>query len=270
MAGNERSGNYKVGRPHLINASGNETPLALRGISRSTAENVVIPQYNAEASYNEYSNHKASGHLNELHQALDMLHESSGGSRSALVLKSRVGELADARNKHGFTLHEDITNGVKEIADRLSTMDVASLPDHAKEHHTAALEAANNFLRTAEPAHLSEFKEFGSDPNKVSVMVEPEYRANIFDYRHASSEEAPVKKTEPLSTVATIMPSGEVKESTRRRQSWIDMMKATPDGKYALRAQGKMPDYEASRTPEQKAAKAAARKARNAAKKAGQ
>jgi hypothetical protein len=275
MAGNERSGRFTTNRPELIGNEGNQTPLEFRGVDKSKAQG-MIDDLNAEATYNDWSNHKASGHLNELHQSLEYLHQNSE-SRSALVLKSRVGELADARNKLGFTLHEDIMNGVKDIAERLSTMDVESLPEHAKPHHATALEAANNFIRTAEPAYSTEStsnyytrQKQHKDATKTSIMLEPEYRANIYDYPHSRAEEAPVKKTEPLSTTATMTASGNVVEGVRKRQSWLDMMKATTHGRYALRAQGKMPNYEASRTPEQIAAKAAARKARNAAKKAGQ
>jgi hypothetical protein len=265
-------GNYVVGRPYLKGGVGNETPKALRGVSKADAPG-ILNDLNAEASYNDWSNHKASGHLNELHQSLEYLHQGAE-SRGAAVLKSRVGELADIRSKHGFTLHEDITNGVREIADRLSTMDVSSLPDHAKPHHAAALEAANNFLRTAEPVHTTEdssnyYSQQKKDAAKTSIMIEPEYRANIYDYPHSRTDEAPVPKNEPLSETASIGSNGEVSMGTAKRQSWLDMMKSTPSGKYALRAQGKLPDYEASRTPEQIAAKAAARKAKNAAKKAG-
>jgi hypothetical protein len=270
--GTIKSGNRVVGRPYLTGGVGNETPKALRGIPKEKAQG-MLDDLNAEASYNEYSNHKASGHLNELHQALDMLHQGSE-SRSALVLKSRVGDLADMRNKHGFTLHEDITNGVRDIADRLSTMDPSELPENARPHHAAALEAANNFMRTAEPAHTTEessnyFSQQNKDDGKTSIMLEPEYRANIYDYRHSRADELPVSKNEPLSETASIGSDGEVSLGTTRRKNWLDMMKATPNGRYALVKQGKIPDYEASRTPEQIAAKAAARKARNAAKKAG-
>jgi hypothetical protein len=72
-----------------------------------------------------------------------------------------------------------------------------------------------------------------------------------------------------LSETASIGSNGEVSMGTARRQSWLDMMKATPNGRYALIKQGKISDPEASRSPESIAAKAAARKARNAAKKAG-
>lgn len=265
-------GNYVVGRPYLKGGVGNETPKGLRGVNKADAPG-ILDDLNAEASYNDYSNHKASGHLNELHQSLEYLHQGSE-SRSAAVLKSRVGELADLRSKHGFTLHEDVTNGVRDIAERLSTMDVSSLPDHAKPHHAAALEAANNFMRTAEPVHTTEgtsnyYSQQQKDATKTSIMIEPEYRANIYDYPHSRSDEAPVSKNEPLSETASIGPDGEVSMGTRKRQSWMDMMKSTPSGKYSLIKQGKISDPEASRSPESIAAKAAARKARNAAKKAG-
>jgi hypothetical protein len=272
MAGNKSSGNYVVGRPYLKGGAGNETPKALRGVDKSKVPGMVA-DLNAEATYNDWSNHKASGHLNELHQSLEYLHQNSE-SRAAAVLKSRVGELADLRSKHGFTLHEDITNGVRDVAERLSTMDVSSLPDHAKPHHAAAVEAANNFLRTSEPVHTTEdssnyFSQQNKDATKTSIMIEPEYRANIYDYPHSRTDEAPVPKNEPLSETASIGSNGEVSMGTRKRQSWLDMMKSTPNGRYALIKQGKISDPEASRTPEQIAAKALARKAKNAAKKAG-
>lgn len=265
-------GNYVVGRPYLKDGVGNKAPKATRGILKADAP-AVLADLNAEASYNDYSNHKASGHLNELHQSLEYLHQT-GESRSAAVLKSRVGDLADLRSKHGFTLHEDVTNGVREIADRLSTMDVSSLPDHAKPHHAAALEAANNFMRTAEPVHTTEgtsnyYSQQQKDNTKTSIMMEPDYRANIYDYPHSRADEAQVPKNEPLSVTASIGPDGEVSMGTRKRQSWIDMMKSTAHGNHALIKQGKISDPEASRTPEQKKAKAARLKAKNAAKKAG-
>jgi hypothetical protein len=276
MAGNKNSGRYVVGRPYLTGGKGNKAATR-EGVPKEAVQG-MLDDLNAEASYNEYSNHKASGHLNELHQSLDMLHQASE-SRGAAVLKSRVGDLADMRNKHGFTLHEDITNGVRDIADRLSTMDVSSLPDNAKPHHAAALEAANNFMRTAEPVHTTEnssnyFSQQKKDAGKTSIMMEPDYRANIYDYRHSRADEAPVSKNEPLSTFAAVdRDTGVYSEGTKKRQSWLDMMKATPNGRYALIKQGKISDPEASRSQEsierkkaQRAAKAAAAKA---AKKAG-
>jgi hypothetical protein len=275
MAGNQNSGNYSVSRPYLKGGVGNETPKALRGVDKSKAQ-AILDDLNAEASYNEYSNHKASGHLNELHQALDMLHQGSE-SRGAAVLKSRVGDLAELRNKHGFTLHEDITNGVKDIASRLNTMDVASLPDHAKPHHAAAVEAANNFLRTAEPAHTTEdssnyYSEQKRDATKTSIMIEPEYRANIYDYRHSKADELPVSKNEPLSTYAAVdKNTGVYSEGTKRRQNWLDMMKSTANGRYALVKQGKLsPENRSQASIEQKKARRAARAAEaKAVKNAG-
>lgn len=241
-------GNFTVGRPESFGNKGNEAPLGLRNISRRHGIERVIPQYNAEASYNDYSNHKAAGHLAELHQTLGMLHGTSE-SRTSRVLQSRVAALGDAATTHGFTIHPDIVQGVKDIGQSLSAMEPSELPEHAREHHAAALEAASNFVRTAEPAYEPASTGYAGTTGKIgadrmTVKIEPDYRANIFDYPQQKSSAAPTPK------------------------EYEKEMGATADGRYALIAQGKKSNPETSRTPEQIAAKAARRKAASAAARA--
>lgn len=240
-------GNFTVGRPDSFGNEGNESPLGLRNVSRKRGIEKIIPQYNAEATYNDTSNQKAAGHLNELHQTLGMLHYGSE-SRTSRVLQSRVSALADAATTHGFTLHQDIIQGVKDIGQSLSAMDPSELPEHAKEHHAAALEAASNFVRTAEPAYEPSSTGYAGTTGKLgadrmSVKIEPEYRGNMFDY------------------------AGSKEKDLGPKQYKKEMMQ-TADGRYTLTKQGKKPDYEKSRSPEAIAAKAAKRKAASAAAKA--
>lgn len=172
-------GNRTVGRAALTGNEGNKAPLHLRSIPRSYAETKVVPQYNAESTYNEWANQQAAGHLSELHQHLNNLWETSQ-NRSAYLAKQKVAELHQLHQQVRFAAHPDIIAGVEEIKDRLNNIDPMSLPGYGVPHHTAALESAHAFTQTFQPAQISTFKEFGSDPNEASVVVDSEYRKNIY------------------------------------------------------------------------------------------
>jgi hypothetical protein len=240
-------GNFTVGRPDSFGNAGNEAPLGLRNVSRKRGIEKIIPQYNAEASYNDTSNQKAAGHLNELHQTLGMLHYASE-SRTSRVLQSRVAALGDAATTHGFTIHPDIVQGVKDIGQSLSAMDPSELPEHARAHHAAALEAASNFVRTAEPAYEPSSTGYAGTTGKLgadrmSVKIEPEYRANMFDYAGS-------------------------KESDLGPKQYKKEMEATADGRYTLYAKGVKKRPEASRSAASVEQKKKRRQEREAERKA--
>jgi hypothetical protein len=177
--GTAKSGNRTFGRAALIGNEGNRAPMHLRSIPLSTAENKVVPQYNAEATYNDWANKKAAGHLSELHQHLNNLWETTQ-NRSAYLAKQKVADLHQLHQQVRFAAHPDIISGIEDIKDRLHNIDPMELPGQGADHHTHSLEAAYNFTDTFTPAAISTYKEHGSSPNEASVVVDSEYRKNIF------------------------------------------------------------------------------------------
>lgn len=246
--GTQKSGNFTTGRPALQGAFGNQTPEALRSIPRTFAEEKVIPQYNAEATYNEWSNHRAAGHLNALNQHLNNLWETSQ-NRSVYGAKSSAAQAHEVMSKAGFAAHPDILNThIPDVIDRLKNIDTSSLPEHARPHLEGAIQSAHEVLGEFHPASVTEFKEHGSDPTKASVLIDPDYRANIFDYKR------PQEPTRDLQKASDA--------------DWDKQMKTTADGRYALIKQGKMKNPEDSRSEESKRRKAEQRKMKAAALKA--
>lgn len=265
--GTAKSGNRTTGRVALVGAYGNKTPSALRSLPkddsvrtadddafpRTPSADAAISQYNAESTYNQQSNQKAAGHLDALAGHLQNLFDATQ-SRQAYMAKARVTEAQAISTRVGFTAHPDIIGdeskqgSIHEVIDKLKNIMPDSIADTARPHLNAALNSAQSVLAEFHPAAPTEFKEFGSDPTRVSVEVNPDYRAHIFDYARPKLES----------------PSAQKKEDA----DWTKQMKTTADGKYALRAQGKMADSESTRSDESKARKAARRKELAAQRKA--
>lgn len=265
--GTAKSGNRTTGRAALVGGYGNKTPIALRSLPKNdsvrTADDDAVPrtpsapavisQYNAEATYNQQSNQKAAGHLDALAGHLQNLFDATQ-SRQAYMAKSRVTEAQAIATRSGFTAHPDIIGdeskqgSIHEVIDKLKNIMPDSIPDTARPHLNAALNSAHSVLGEFHPAALSEFKEFGSDPTRVSVEVSPEYRAHIFDYARPKEESPSAQKESDAA--------------------WKKQMMSTADGKYALRAQGQISDPEKGRSEESKARKAERRKQLAAERKA--
>jgi hypothetical protein len=266
--GTAKSGNRTTGRAALVGGYGNKTPIALRSLPRdasvrTAADNAtntpnapdVVNQYNAESTYNQWSNQRAAGHLNDLAGHLQNLFEATQ-NRQAYMAKSRVTEAQALSTRSGFTAHPDIIGdesrpgSIHEVIDKLKNIMPDSIADTARPHLNAALNSAQSVLGEFHPAAFSEFKEFGSDPTRVSVEVAPEFRANSFDYARPKEESSKAKKASDAD--------------------WKKQMMATADGKYALRAQGQISDPEKGRSAESKARKAERRKQLAAERKAAQ
>jgi hypothetical protein len=249
-------GNRTTGRAHLENGWGNRTPEALRSIDPKFAAQAVIPKYNAESTYNNWSNDRAAGHLNDLAGHLKNLFDATQNRQAHRALSMTTEAQAKASTA-GFTAHPDIIGeaggtykgvswdakpgAMHDVLDRLGNIDPKELSGAAQQHLSNAVSSAKSVLGEFHPAIESEFKGSDSPKGRVSVEIDPEYRANIFDYPRPKS-----------------MTEGD----------WDAEMKTTPDGRYSLKKQGKLKDADSYRSDASKQQKADRRRQRAAELKA--
>lgn len=251
--GERTSGNYNTSNRRGSNrfeSEGNETPKALRSVPEEQIPGIV-DRYNAEATYNDWANHKAAGHLNELAQHIGNLVETSQHPL-AIEAKNQVLQAHKVLSQAGFAAHPDIlTKHVPAILDTLHNIVPEEMPEHATPHLNGAVNAGFDYMDTLHPAYQTNLREFGREQGKKSIKIEPEYRKNMFDYpgtRQSFADEPNMTKEE------------------KGKFGGLAQMRQTADGTYALIKQGKIRDPEAGRTQESIDRKAAARKAARAAK----
>ena len=262
-------GNYTTGRRYLEEGVGNRSPLEYRRINRKHGEDNVIPDLNAEATYNEYWNHKAVGHLNELHQHLENLHASTGNPEIAAV-KTHVTNLFNKMSDPSWeghiaskpnVLHPDIVAGVDAVGRHLDSI-AGAVPEHAVPHLHGAINAALDYTETAHPAyeatHQNRSKATGMKPDEMTVMMDPEYRAHFGDV--AGKKDAPYEKNARSFHVWIDQTTKEMHEGITKPMDWKAQMRSSKHGEYALIKQGLISNPEASRSDESRARTAERRK----------
>lgn len=205
--GTAKSGNRTKG-PRLIGNEGNESPAWMRSLPRTAADvtaedrakgrptaEAVKSQYNAESTYSPYANNEATNHLGELRTHLSALatahpHPELQGLASRAV---RAHEAATA--KGGFAAHPDIlgstgvdsegnasrTRGhIDRIASALKSVseEPGGIPAKAQPHFDAAMKSIAGYQRSFTPVQETPFKEFKSDPSRVSLETNKDYYPN--------------------------------------------------------------------------------------------
>lgn len=202
--GTAKSGNRTKG-PRLFGNEGNESPMWMRSLPRTSADitdedrvagkrpaDAVKSQYNAEATYSPWANEQAANHLGALRTHLGALaaafpHPEVQGLVSRAT---RAHEAATA--KGGFAAHPDILGSTSTDAegnvsrtrghiDRISSAlrsiadEPGGIPASAQPHFAAAQAAIAGYHKAFTPVGETPFKEFKSDPSRVSLETNKEY-----------------------------------------------------------------------------------------------
>jgi hypothetical protein len=214
----------------MSNAGRNHAPLSQRNVTPEEAQ-ATMDRYNAESTYNTYSNNKAFDHLKDLHQTMSMLaphmegHADFGQAKEAVSgaiqqhLEHNVGDLLSGQREPNGALtygtgSRAYVGAAQHILSGINHPDagVSMLLHQAQEH-------ASNFQKAYTPAYLDTNAKNKKTTGEtgVSVVVDPEYRKNIFDYpRKTESNPADQKAAD---------------------KDWSDALKQTADGRYRKSAQ---------------------------------
>jgi hypothetical protein len=274
-----QKGNRTQGRAYLNAGPGNPAFRHHVTLPKEKAQ-AVVDQIHAESTYNDWANHQAMGHLTALHQHLDNLAQATDNHRIVRLAQSKVAAAHEAASSTGLAGAVDYGAGTSEKGPTAytavpSVLDMlhnirnggTELSDAAHEHLDKSIESAQSYVDTFQPAGFAPYKAHGVDPNTRTVMVEPNYKRQQFDY----PDNTPAANRVPEKTPTTVIsaPEGKPLEQWAGKSLSVDsQLRQTPEGKRVLIAQGKMKDPEASRSPESIAAKKAARKAKTEAEKA--